>query len=185
MNTIKRFLARILDIPINENNPKSNELMLAKQEIDQLSTINKGLNDQVKLYMARVSDQENTLKEYKSLLAGKETLIQELRNDLIRAGKEKGSQPSINIIDKGLGYRKSLIMAKLREKKMIQAKELLEATKLTSRSQLWKLIKELEKEKLLLVQGELNRKYIILNTEETLNPGHIEDQEEEQKKDKN
>lgn len=183
MNTIKRLIAKILNIPISEDNPKENELMLAKQEIDQLSTINKGLNDQVKLYMARVSDQENTLKEYKGLLAGKETLIQELRNDLIRAGKEKGSQHSAIVINEGLGYRKSLIMAKLKEKKTCLAKELLEATKLTSRSQLWKLIKELEKENLLLVQGELNRKYIILNSEETLNPGHIEDQKNEQKND--
>jgi hypothetical protein len=172
MNLIQKLAIKILRIETNENNPKGNEIVVLKQEMEQLRTLNQGLNEQIKLYQMRMRDSENALNEYKNILEGKETLVQELRNDLARAGKEKGSQASDTLINEGLGYRKSLIMAKLRQKKMCKGRELLEATGLISRAQLWKLLKELESEKLLLIQGQGNQKFVVLNSEETQIPGH-------------
>lgn len=174
MNSVQKIITKLFKIETNNTNSK--ELGILKEELEQTRTLNKALNDQIQLYQARIRDSENTLGEYKNLLTGKETLLKELKEEIIRLSKLKGEEKITPVINQNLGYRKSLIMTRLNKTKMAKAKELLEASNLTSRSQLWKLLRELEQEQRIIIQGEGNTKYIILNEELK----HNEDEQNEQ-----
>ena len=183
MNTIQKIISKLFRINTEEYQKVGTEIDIIRHELDEARLDIKEKSKTIALYSERIEELNQRIKErdlrvldYQKMLDEKTKLMEIYHQEnlrLLKEYKETKTTPEKGLVE-GLGFRKAQILEYFKDHELAKAKDLLVATGLTSRSQIWKIVNELANEGYLETTGEKNQ-IIITRTakvKETQLPGH-------------